>query len=81
MSDVREQFKQDSLPIDDDLLTFDLDRATEIAHADSTFVRQLEGSSPQENGALPPPYGITTGVRAAVQMASQRSGAIGDHPI
>ena len=24
------------------LLTFDLDEATEIAHADSTFVRQLE---------------------------------------
>jgi len=42
MSDLREQFKQDSLPIDDDLLTFDLDEATEIAHADSTFVRQLE---------------------------------------
>jgi hypothetical protein len=42
MSDLREQFKQDSLPIDDDLLTFDLDEATEIAHAGSTFVRQLE---------------------------------------
>jgi hypothetical protein len=42
MSDLREQFKQDSLPIDDDLLTFDLDEATELAHAGSTFVRQLE---------------------------------------
>jgi hypothetical protein len=42
MSDLREQFKQDSLPIDDDLLTFDLDKATEVAHAGSTFVRQLE---------------------------------------
>jgi len=42
MSDLREQFKQDSLPIDDDLLTFDLDEATEVAHAGSTFVRQLE---------------------------------------
>jgi len=42
MSDLREQFKQDSLPIDDDLLTFDLDEATKTAHADSTFVRQLE---------------------------------------
>jgi len=42
MSDLREEFKQDSLPIDDDLLTFDLDEATEIAHAGSTFVRQLE---------------------------------------
>jgi hypothetical protein len=42
MSDLREQFKQDSLPIDDDLLTFDLDEATQIAHSNSTFVRQLE---------------------------------------
>jgi hypothetical protein len=42
MSDLREQFKQDSLRIDDDLLDFDLDEATQIAHAGSTFVRQLE---------------------------------------
>ena len=42
MSDLREQFKQDTLPIDDDLLTFDLDEATQTAHADSPFVRQLE---------------------------------------
>jgi len=41
MSDLRE-FKQDSLPIDDDLLTFDLDEATQTAHASSTFVYQLE---------------------------------------
>ena len=42
MSDLREQFKQESLPIDDDLLTFDLDEATQAAHATSSFVRQLE---------------------------------------
>lgn len=42
MSDLREQFKQDSLPIDYDLLTFDLDEATQVAHASSVFVRQLE---------------------------------------
>lgn len=42
MSDLREQFKQDALPIDDDLLEFVLDEATEAAHASSTFVRQLE---------------------------------------
>jgi hypothetical protein len=42
MSDLREQFKQDSLPIDDDLLTFDLDEATQTAHAGSNFVYQLE---------------------------------------
>jgi hypothetical protein len=42
MSDLREQFKQDSLPIDDDLLMFDLDEETQIAHSGSMFVRQLE---------------------------------------
>lgn len=42
MSDLREQFKADSLPIDEDLLTFSLDKATYEAHADSIFVRQIE---------------------------------------
>jgi len=42
MSDLREQFRQDSLPIDDDLLEFTLDEATMAAHSESTFVRQLE---------------------------------------
>jgi len=42
MGDLREQFKQDSLPIDPDLITFALDEATEEAHANSVFVRQLE---------------------------------------
>ena len=42
MSDFREQFKQESLPIDDDLLDFTLDEATHAAHAGSTFVRQVE---------------------------------------
>ncbi len=42
MSDLREQFKQESLPIDDDLLEFTLDDATKAAHEDSTFVRQME---------------------------------------
>lgn len=42
MSDLREQFKQASLPIDDDLLVFDLDDATQAAHSESAFVRQLE---------------------------------------
>jgi hypothetical protein len=42
MSDLREQFKQESLPIDDDLLEFSLDEATRSAHENSTFVRQLE---------------------------------------
>lgn len=42
MSDLREQFKQDALPIDDDLLEFTLDDATRAAHETSTFVRQLE---------------------------------------
>ncbi len=42
MSDLREQFKQEALPIDADLLEFTLDDATKAAHEDSTFVRQLE---------------------------------------
>lgn len=41
MSDLREQFKQEALPIDDDLREFTLDDATKAAHEDSTFVRQL----------------------------------------
>jgi C-terminal domain 7 of the ABC-three component (ABC-3C) systems len=41
MSDLREQFKQDSLPIDDDLLTFSLDDTTQDSHANSTFVHQM----------------------------------------
>jgi hypothetical protein len=42
MSDLREQFKQDALPIDDDLLEFTLDEATHAAHSNSMFVRQME---------------------------------------
>lgn len=42
MSDLREQFKQESLPIDDDLLEFVLDEATKAAHEDYNFVKQLE---------------------------------------
>ncbi len=42
MSELREQFKQDSLPIDDDLLAFTLDDATHAAHEDYRFVHQLK---------------------------------------
>jgi hypothetical protein len=42
MSDLREQFKQDALPIADDLLNFTPDDAAIAAHNDSPFVRQLE---------------------------------------
>jgi len=42
MSDLREQFKHESLPIDDDLLEFTLDDATRSAHEETAFVRQLE---------------------------------------
>jgi hypothetical protein len=41
MADLREQFKQDALPIDDDLLDFSLDDATAAAHQRSAFVQQL----------------------------------------
>lgn len=42
MSELREQFKQDNLPIDGDLLAFTLDDATHAAHADYQFVHQLK---------------------------------------
>ena len=42
MSDLREQFHQDALPIDEDLLAFDLTEATATAHQDSVFVLQMK---------------------------------------
>lgn len=42
MSELREQFKQDNLPIDDDLITFTLDDETHDAHSDYRFVHQLK---------------------------------------
>lgn len=42
MSNLRDQFKHDSLPIDDDLRTFYLDHSILVAHASSDFVLQLE---------------------------------------
>ena len=42
MDDLRESFKQDSLPVDDDLLNYVLDEATKQLHSQATFVRQLE---------------------------------------
>ncbi|GHU09079.1 hypothetical protein AGMMS50225_09010 [Betaproteobacteria bacterium] len=42
MTELREQFKQDRLPIDDDLLQFTLDDATHAAHEDYQFVYQLK---------------------------------------
>lgn len=42
MSDLREQFKHEALPIDEDLLEFTLDDATKVAHEGSIFVRQME---------------------------------------
>lgn len=42
MTELREQFKQDNLPIDDDLLQFTLDDATHAAHEGYRFVHQLK---------------------------------------
>lgn len=42
MADLRDQFRQDSLPIDGDLLDFILDDGAEAAHQQYRFVRQLE---------------------------------------
>lgn len=41
MGDLRDQFRQDSLPIDGDLLDFVLDEQTSAAHQDYRFVKQL----------------------------------------
>ena len=42
MTDLREQFKQDALPIDEDVLNYTLDDATQETHSRSIFVRQVE---------------------------------------
>lgn len=42
MSDLRDQFRQDSLPIDDDLIDFVLDSVTESDHRNYVFVKQLD---------------------------------------
>lgn len=42
LSDLREQFKQDALPIAEDLLHFSPDDAAIAAHGDSLFVQQIE---------------------------------------
>lgn len=41
IAELREQFKQDNLPIDDDILEFTLDDATHAAHENYQFVHQL----------------------------------------
>lgn len=41
MSDLRERFKPDSLPIDEELLDYVLDDATQQAHLDAVFVKQF----------------------------------------
>jgi len=42
MTELREQFKVDNLPIDEDLLEFTLDDATHAAHEGYQFVHQLK---------------------------------------
>ncbi len=42
IDDLRDSFKKDALPIDDDLLDFDLDETTLQAHVGSTFVLQVD---------------------------------------
>jgi hypothetical protein len=42
MADLREQFKQDSLPIDDDILTFVLDETLASTYNNFVFVKQLD---------------------------------------
>lgn len=42
MADLRDRFKQDSLPIADDLLNYELDEHTVDAHQDFPFVQQVK---------------------------------------
>jgi len=42
IDELREQFKQDNLPIDKDLASYMLDERTKTAHAESLFVHQLK---------------------------------------
>jgi hypothetical protein len=42
IAELREQFKQDNLPIDEDLLQFTIDDATHAAHEGYQFVHQLK---------------------------------------
>ena len=42
MADLRDRFKQDSLPISDDLLNYKLDDQTAKAHQDFPFVQQVK---------------------------------------
>jgi hypothetical protein len=55
MTELREQFKRDNLPIDDDLLQFTLDDATHAAHEGYQFVHQLaliEAGKPRVAAAI-----------------------------
>ena len=42
MDELRESFRRDSLPVDIDIVTLELDEGTRAAHESSNFVRQLE---------------------------------------
>lgn len=66
MSDLREQFKQDALPIDLELLDFTPDGAAVAAHAGSVFVHQLNLASAGKRR-------ITAAVRDYYRAFEQRS--------
>jgi hypothetical protein len=66
MSDLREQFKQDALPIDLELLDFNPDDAAVAAHASSVFVHQLNLASAGKRR-------VTAAVRDYYRAFEQRS--------
>jgi len=66
MSDLREQFQRQSLPIDVDVLEATLDDATKAALTDTTFVRQLEIISAGKSR-------ITSAIRDYYRAFQQRS--------
>lgn len=66
MSDLREQFKREALPIDEDLIKFDLDETTRAAHVTSTFVLQLELIAAEQTR-------VTAAIRDYYRAFQQRS--------
>ena len=72
MGDLREQFRRDALPIHDDLINYILDPKTEKAHADFTFVKQLELIKVGKRR-------IAIGIRDFYRAYEQRSRWVRDH--
>lgn len=72
MNELREQFHQESLPVDDDLITFILDDATEELHKSYKFVQQLDIIKVGKQR-------IATAIRDYYRVYEQRSRWVREH--